>query len=289
MLVRKKRHTTAPVTGVEKKLLLNSKKRHKSLLTPSEWTRICGVYMKNNAEIFATSVELGWPIARTRRVYLRGYPSCGLPPVKEVLARDADSAEEVRAARHELDVGPQEAIETIVKKRKGTNQTIVIARGEAERVRMLVEREEMRRKSRADMIQSRAEEAMMISLNRRNSLALNGVTSQLLKGALALSEKIQQKLEEEARNEDLSALDGLQLLKQTAQIGRYNSEATMLAAKAERIVMGQPIEALAEESTDGTLEGAVDWIQRSSAALQRAIDRGVVVNATGEAADSTEH
>jgi hypothetical protein len=157
-------------------------------------------------------------------------------------------------------------------------KAIVIHTAEQDRIRELVRQEEERRKAREDAIQARSEEATLIGINRRNAIALNGVTAQLMKGAVALSAKIQEELEREAETGQLSLQAKLQLVRSAASVARFNSEATMLAIKSERMVLGQPIEAAPDTPDDGTLEQAVEWIERSVKAVKRARERGLLTS-----------
>lgn len=257
-------------------------RKRKSLvsnITPDEWNRIVSVYARHNGYSCAVAVELGWPIARTARVYKRGYPSLGLPPIKTILAQDALSADAIRAKRQELSESLPPSVE-ITRVEEVEVRAEIVHEAEQTRVRELLRQEEERQKARADAIKSRAEEALLISVNRRNALALNGVTERLMKGAVALSQNIEEELAKAATDEALTLSDKLQLMKSAAQIARFTSEATMLAAKSERMVLGQPIEADPVRTDGGSLEQAVEWIEAAAKAVNRARERGLLAAST---------
>lgn len=246
-----------------------------SNMTPDEWNRIVSIYARHGGYSYAVAVELGWPVARAARVYKRGYPSLGLPPIKTILAQDALSADAIRAKRQELSdsLPPSEIVRTV---EEVETKAVVIHDAEQARIKDLVRQEEERQKTRADAIASRAEEALLIKINRNNAIALNGVTASLMKGAVALSANIEAELEKAAADKSLTLQDKLNLVKSAAQIARFTSEATMLAAKSERMVLGQPIEADSVRSDEGSLDQAVEWIEAAQKAVNRARARGLL-------------
>jgi hypothetical protein len=259
-----------------------------SNITPEEWDRIVAVYARHHGYSYAVAVELGWPIARARRVYMRGYKSLGLPPIKTLLAKDALSAEQIRAKRASMDaeLPPTEEVTSI---EQIESKATVIHAAEQARVRELVRLEEVREKAREDAVKSRADEALLISINRKNAMALNGVTASLMKGAIALSARIQTELEAAAFSGELTVQEKLNLVKSAASVARFNSEATMLAIKSERMVLGAPIDVPAESGVDGSLEQAVEWIERSVRVVQRARDRGLLQATNNPDPDSQKH
>lgn len=258
-----------------------------------QWTDIVAAFARNGGSGPATAEELGWPVARANRLLRNGYPKLGLPPIRTILAMDSLAAEEIRARRHRLN----EQLEALVPSEPAHSEAEVVQKAtviheaEASRVRRLVEIEEERRRAREDAIKCRAEEAMLISINRKNSLALNGVTAQMLKGAMALSSRIQVELEQAANDSRMPLREKLQLVKGVANIARFNAEASILAVKAERLVLGNPIEPDATvQNDDGSLEHAVDWINKVSRAVRRAQERGLLGKggAAAKTADESE-
>jgi hypothetical protein len=238
-------------------------------MTQEEWNEIVAVFAKHDGRITVVAEELGFPEARTRRLWVKGYPSAGFPPIRTTLAKDELAADEVRAKRQELlsSMNPPTA-EAIAE---------TLSPEEQRRVQARVDRERLRAQVRADAIKSRAEEATLVSMNRRNAIALNGVTAQILKGAMGLAGKIQHQLEEEAVSGKLDVRDRLALVRQAAQVARFNSEAAAMAIKAERLVAGDPANVgLEDDEREGSLAGAVRWIELSVRAVERARARGLV-------------
>jgi hypothetical protein len=243
-------------------------------INKEEWQRIASVYAKYDGNLRMAAAALGWPIARTTRRYKLGYVSKGFPPIKTMLARDAFSANEIRAER-ELRAGGHS---TLVKQKQRARATEVMSAEQALRVQSLVKAEETRARARADAVKSRAEEATLVLINRRNAIALNAVTAQVLKGATALSGKIQRALEEEAAGGQLTLNQQLHLVRSAASIARFNAEATVMAVKAERLVMGQPIETGPGDgqSDSGSLDEAAQWIRATVKAVEKAQLRGLL-------------
>lgn len=264
------------------------KTRHPAALaiTRKEWNRIVGVFSKWDGRISLVATELGWRDERTRAIWNRGYPTLGYPPVKTILAKDVLSADEVRAARQRMKAKLPES-EPIGSEVEIVAKAHVIAGSEARRVAHMVLMEEERAKARADAVEARSEEAMLISMNRKNTLALNGMTSRILTGAVALSAKIEQELAAEAGPDSkLTVQEKLGLMRSAAHVARFNSEATMLAVKAERMVMGQPIQALDEKVESGDLRETERWLESTMQLLQRAKERGAL--GSGDAAKEPE-
>lgn len=254
-----------------------------------EWNRLIEVYKKWDGRTSLVAVELGWPVARTHRVWKRGYPSLGLPPIQTVLAKDALAADDVRAERQKIQaVLPPPAVE-VKSPAIAVQKAHVLAAGEAKRIAAMVQFEETRQLARQDAIQARAEEAMLVTLTRRNALALNGMTSNMLNGALELSKRIEVELKAAAKNSRLSLQDKLGLVKTAASIARFNAEASVLAVKAERLVLGSPIDAPEDSPQDGenTLQESERWINVAIKALGKAKDRGVLT-ADGETVETKQ-
>jgi hypothetical protein len=254
-------------------------------ITPERWAQIVAIYARHAGRVWPAAMELGWPVARTRRIYHKGYPSCNLPPIKEILAEDAKAAEQIRAERQRIaDQLPPSAPLTTIEQVVHRPEVLHVA--ESARIAQMVRREKDREKAREDAVRSKAEEAMMISINRRNAIALNGVTAQIMKGAMALSGAVQAELEKEAASGTLSVKERLQLVRSAANIMRFNSEATMLAVKAERMVLGQPLDTSGDDVTDdGSMDQAVQWIDSAARAIERARARGLLVSST----EKSEH
>lgn len=250
-----------------------------SLISQSEWDRICEVYRRHNGPRKSVAEELGWTIVRMKRVFKRGYPSQGFPPVMQVLCMDPDSVDEIRAKRQQLqkELPPSEPIESV---EEVEAKAVVIHTREQERIASLMRREDERRHAREDALEARTEEAVLVSSARRNAIALNGVTAQLMAGAIKLAAKIQKGLEEEASGGTMSTKEQLALVRSAASVARFSSETTMLAAKTERMVLGEPIETEPEHHDDGSLEQAVAWIERSVRAVERARKRGLLTAET---------
>ena len=279
---RSHREGTPPAAATEAQKNHPNPKRYQTsnkkvrAITTEEWNRIVEVYRRYDGRISLVAEHLGWLKARTQRAWRRGYRSLGLPPIRTLLARDALAAEEVRAARAELSTKLPPSVQ-VKERAEIIHSAEVMAKGEARRIAAMVEMEETRRKARQDAIEARTEEAMLVSINRRNSLALNGVTAKMLKGALALSETIQAELEAEARSDRLTVAQKLNLVRSAASIARFNSEASMLAVKAERMVLGQPIDAPDEKMDEtGSLADTDRWLQITIKAVTRARERGVL-------------
>jgi hypothetical protein len=123
---------------------------------------------------------------------------------------------------------------------------------------------------------------MLISINRKNAIALNAMTAQILRGATKLSEKIQIDLQKEAEHGTLPVGKRLHLVRAAASIARFNAEASVMAVKAERMVLNQPIDADPDSGEEGgTLDEAEAWINRCAKALKRAKARGLLVATAG--------
>lgn len=277
-------------------------------ISPERWNHIVACFAKHDGRLYASARELGWPVARTRRVLEFGYPSIGYPSVKSLLALDHAGEQAIRAARADIEAerskSSHEAMAELVEaaKRTGLSATRVLGKArrtpedlvreqeepeshvltvaEQRRVAALVKREEERDKARTDAIKARGEEATLVSASRRNALALNAVTAQVLNGAIKLAARIQTALEVEASASTLSLRDQLALVRQAAQIARFNAEAGLQAVKSERIALGQAELPEPGEHVNGSLEDAESWIVTTTRALQRARDRGLMLTAT---------
>lgn len=239
-------------------------------ITPEEWQRIVSVFAKHDGRPKAAGAELGWPRARAERRFKFGYPSLGYPPIKTILARDGFSASEIRAQRQlvEAQLPPSAPAQATAQ---------VITTAEQARLQQMVRREDERELARKDAIKARGEEATLVSINRRNAIALNAMTAQVLHGAAVLSKKIQQELEKEATSGTMSLPQKLHLVRSAASIARFNAEASVMAVKAERMVLGAPIEAAPDVQDErGTLDQAEAWIEKCAAALKRARSRGLL-------------
>jgi hypothetical protein len=249
-------------------------------INADEWQRIVAVYAKHEGRLHQTAAELGWPIARTTRLYKRGYPSIGYPPIKNILAADAFSANEIRAERQLMEgsLPPSAPVEVLSKVAPDHQRAVVISTAEEARIKEMVRREEERERARKDSLKSKAEEATLVQINRRNAIALNVMTAQVLHGAGKLSSRIQKDLEREAAQGTLSTGEKLQLIRAAASIARFNAEASVMAVKAERMVMNTPIDAGPEQPTaDGdAVADAVAWIEKAQKAIGRAKERGLL-------------
>jgi len=265
-------------------------------ISPERWEAICEIYQHHAGPSLHAARDLGWPAARTRRVWNRGYPSQGLPPVKTVVASTAEKVAAIRAGRAEIEAReraqseamtrPSDADEAV--ERAGHNVEVVQP-AEQRRIEMMLRRESDREKARQDAIKSRSEEAALVSHARRNSLALNVVTAQILRGAQALAGRIQLQLEREATSDKpLTIAEQLALVRQAAAIARFNSEAAMMAVKTERMVLGTSEQAESSEP-NGSLEEAAQWIESSVKAVQRARQRGMLVIVAGEQTPTVAH
>lgn len=248
-------------------------------VNPTEWNRIVAAFAKHEGRVVLVAQELGWPKARTNRVYTKGYPSLGYPPVKSILGMDGsvEAELEVRAERQKKS---EPAVPETGSKPGGSPgpqevRAEMMSSTEESRIKRMVQLERDREAARKDAVQSRTEEALLVSTNRRNAIALNAVTSQVLQGAMKLSAKINQALELEASSKGKLELPAmLSLVRQAAAIARFNSEAAVLAVKAERLVMGQPTEVPGEgEGEGGTLDEAVAWIETAGRAVRLAQQR----------------
>lgn len=249
-------------------------------MTPEHWQHVLSVYAKHDGHQHAVAEELGWGRKRVQRVWNRGYPSLGFPPVQQVLARDATAAAEIRAERERIlrDTEVQERAEQLM---AAATQKAPLSDDEQRRIAVMVERENERARARADAVKARGEEAALISASRRNAIALNAVTAQVLRGAVALSSEIQQALEAEAQQPSLSLAQQLGLIRQAAQVARFNAEAGLQAVKSERMVLGDPIVAeSADDEQADDLQDASRWIETTMRALHRAKQRGLVATAT---------
>lgn len=256
-------------------------------ITPAEWDRIVSVYQRHGGYSIRVAQELGWNDARARRIFYRGLPSRGFPPIRTLIAMDGLVADQIRAKRSEFEEAAvvmedqHAAYAGNVQKTAKRSAVVevkaqVIEPREQERLNELVRREDERAKARADAVKSRAEEALLVSANRRNAIALNGVTARLMRGARSLSETIERELQKVADNEEIPVEEKLRLLKSAAQIARFNSEATMLAIKSERMVLGQPIEVDPANVEEDSLDQAAKWIETSIRAVQLARQRGLL-------------
>lgn len=246
-------------------------------INPEEWARIVGVFAKHEGRINAAAAELGWPKLRAYRVWTYGYPSVGYPPIKTILSRDSFSATEVRAERERMAKQLPPSAD-LTDPKDDHQRAIVISEGEEQRVRQMVKREEERERARADALKSRTEEATLIQINRRNAIALNVMTTRLLQGANKLSEQIQLELEREAAAPTMPLGARLQLVRSAASVARYNAEASVLAVKAERLVVGDPIDADPDgaAAAESSLDEAAAWIEQCQRALARARSRGLL-------------
>lgn len=246
-------------------------------VTPDEWNRIVAVYAKHNGRVTFVARELGWPMKRTARLWQNGYPSKGYPPIKTVLAHDHLSANAVRAARAELEAEVEDEVAPFRAAVLEATHAVVLPSKEQLRLTELMSREAEREKARQDAIKSRGEEASLVSAARRNALALNAVTAQVMRGAVKLSAKIQVLLEEEAVSSKLTVGQQLALVRQASQIARFNAEAATLAIKSERMVTGDPAGGDGGDGERGVdLEEAAKWVEASIMAVQRARQRGLL-------------
>jgi hypothetical protein len=220
-----------------------------------------------------------------------------LPSVKSTIASDLDAIEKIRAGRADIEAReraalegnrrPSDADEAV--ERAGHNVEVVKP-AEQRRIEAMLRRESDREKARQDSLKSRAEEAALVTHARRNSLALNVVTAQILRGAQALAGKIQTQLEAEARSDKpMTVAEQLSLVRQAAAIARFNSEAAMMAVKTERMVLGTSDHSPEPAEQGGSLEEAAQWIESSVKAVQRARQRGMLVIVAGDQTPTVEH
>lgn len=253
-------------------------------INPVEWERIVAVYAKHDGRLHQTAMELGWPIARTTRVFKRGYPSIGYPPIRTILAKDAFSANEIRAERQLMEGSLPPSAAPLDKLPQATDheRAVVISSAEELRIKEMVRREEERERARKDSLKSRSEEATLVQINRRNAIALNLMTAQVLRGAGQLSGSLQKQLEKEAANGTLKMGEKLQLIRAAASIARFNAEASVMAVKAERMVMNTPIDAgpdIPVETDGDAVADAAVWIEKVQKAILRAQRRGLITAA----------
>lgn len=245
-------------------------------ITEEKWNQIVAVYQKHSGRMRAVAAELGWPLARTQRRWALGYPSLGFPPIKTLMARDSFSMTEIRAERANFEKRlPQVPLVSELPKENHA-RAVVISTAEQLRLEAMVRRESERERARQDAIKSRAAEATLVSINRGNAIALNAMTASLLHGASKLSHKIQQELEQEAKVSTLSLSAKLHLVRAAASIARFNSEATVMAVKAERLVLNTPIDVDEETPDAGSLDEAAEWIEKANTAIARARARGLL-------------
>jgi hypothetical protein len=160
----------------EKAQLGRDKKRDLNNMSPELYEELLAVFRKHGGPCKDVYAELGCLSSRGKRLFKRPYPKLGLPAMADRLAEEEV---EIRAARRRKEEGLPEKVPLPSADELVADETraVVIADGEARRLQEMVRREDERRRARADAIEARAEEALLLSLQRRNAIALNGITA----------------------------------------------------------------------------------------------------------------
>jgi hypothetical protein len=205
---------------------------------------------------------MGVPRNRGRIAWHHGWPKQGRPPISELLAADKMAA---RAKRAEMEA--EGAEDPVVEE---TPTSALASESQRQVMAAMVERDKTRRKALDDSSRTRAEEGLLISVTRRNMMALGSVTAQLMRGAQALAPKLSQALQ----TEQLSVKDGMAVMQKLSVIARLGAEAGKMAVQMERLALGEP---MGDEAamTGGRLTpaDAERWMQLAMRTLERTRER----------------
>jgi len=241
------------------------------VLTREDWERALRAFEK-----VPTAVHVGRslgvsPNARSvLRLLDEGIPALGLPPVRR-------AAQE--RARALVGDGPRSVA------RGDAIVDASAARVLEERVRLAREAETRETKLLGDAADQRDEEIRLVRANRRAAIALGTVNAHLLRGALQMASAIDRDLS--ALPPGVSLRERLGYLRTIAGIVQRTAEASQVAVKMERLMMGEPTDILqlrqGPSTKDMTPEEASEYLALANRAFARRAARSTVVDSTVEA------
>jgi hypothetical protein len=198
-----------------------------SRMTDAEWERWIAAFREHPGHTVKVAKIMGCPRNRARLAWYHGWPKQGRPPISQILEMDKSLARAHRGMRESDDAKaePGEITDSVRALAKHTDVADAVA-----------ERNRRRQKALEDSVKTRTQEGMLISISRGNSIALAASTANLLKGAQALSKR----MEEQLRLETVPIREAMSLIKSVAIITRMNAEASKQVFEMERLVMGEP-------------------------------------------------
>lgn len=215
-------------------------------LTREDYDKLVHAFHQVPGNFFAASRLAGVCRATARRAWELGFPKRGWDPIKDVLAAEAA---EVRRRMDE-----QEERERALAARE-------------RRLKPLVDGEAERRSS----VKRREEWAAACTAARRNSQLMLLTTNELLQAAYARAPEMKRKLLED---KSLSPAEYVKIVKELTSTGKAVSDALQTTQQVERLALGQPTEIVGLQPMLATREEAVRQIERSKAAIERAMRKG---------------
>ncbi len=215
-------------------------------LTREDYDKLVHAFHQVPGNFFAASRLAGVCRATARRAWELGFPKRGWDPIKDVLAAEAA---EVRRRMDE-----QEERERALAARE-------------RRLKPLVDGEAERRSS----VKRREEWAAACTAARRNSQLMLLTTNELLQAAYARAPEMKRKLLED---KSLSPAEYVKIVKELTSTGKAVSDALATTQQVERLALGQPTEIVGLQPMMATREEAIRQIERSQAAIERAMRKG---------------
>ena len=198
-------------------------------MTDAEWEKWVALFREHPGETVKVAKLMGVPRNRARIAWYHGWPKHGKPAISDLIEQDKTLARAHRASA----VAAKEAtadveITPVVKE--------LAKRTESEVTEAVAERKKVMKRIQDDSIRTRSEEGMLINVSRGNALALAGLTVNLIKGARALSKR----LEEQLTKDQIPAREAMSMIKSIANVVRMNTDASLQVLEMERRVMGEP-------------------------------------------------
>jgi hypothetical protein len=227
------------------------------------------------AEIVGVSVECA------RRGWRVGWPSRYMGPIKDVIEGEILIARGKRAA---------ELIETkkLVARADDQNKLIKELEEHEEHLRLQAVNEETERlKAKEDAIQSRKEEGKMVSMGRRNTIAVMAATTKLIAGAITKAKEMDEKIKK--GKVKLTPAQTIAFVRSCAYVTKTASESAKISMEMERMLMGEPTEIIGLDMKNMSLDDAARTIEMANVALQRAKERGVLTDKASDKDDPTVH
>lgn len=133
--------------------------------------------------------------------------------------------------------------------------------------------------ARSNAIAAKAQEGKAVQMARSNAMALMAVTSNLLRGAVKLSEKMRVELEKPG---NVDVHDASRLVRATALMVQNGNLSARVAMDMERLHLGDPDKAIPDgvvpQVEDMTPEEAIEEIKAAGEAAQRAMELGLVLS-----------
>jgi len=229
-------------------------------ITAERVDRLLESYRMQPSNVSRAAVSAEVTRKTARRAWNTGWPSAGIPPMKETVHREQVAA---RAALLEVE------------------QERVRARAEAEADRAWREAE----RAREDIVRARKAEAELVRAERGNILALIGVTSRVLRGAVKRAADLE-RLVAEGKDVDgrpLTVKEQIDVLWKLSRVMRQASEAAAVVFKLERVLLAEPTEIVGTVDLESmsAAEMIADIQRAFEAAMRIKQEHGIVVGDDG--------